>query len=86
MRAHDLGLQVNVNNRRLQYLATGSTLTAIGSFQLPAAQSGTEQVDNPTISADCFFGQSHFVYLHNNCRLPMCLIAMETLQLVLDPY
>ena len=32
------------------------------------------------------FGQSHFVYLHNNCCLPSCLVAMETLQLVLDPY
>ena len=32
------------------------------------------------------FGQSQFVYLHNNCRLTRCLVAMETLQLVLDPY
>ena len=27
------------------------------------------------------FSQSHFVYLHTNCRLPRCLVAMETLQL-----
>jgi len=32
------------------------------------------------------FRQSHFVYLHNNSRLPRCLVAMETLLLVLDPY
>ena len=32
------------------------------------------------------FGQSHYVYLHNSCRLPRCLVAMETLQLVRDPY
>ena len=29
---------------------------------------------------------SHFGYLHNNCRLLRCLVAMENLQFVLDPY
>jgi len=32
------------------------------------------------------FSQSHFVYLHTNCRLRRCLVAMETLKLVFDPY
>jgi len=40
----------------LQYLATGSILTAVGPFQLPAPQSGTvaDFILDPTISADCF--------------------------------
>ena len=37
-----------------QYLITGSTLTAVGPFQLTAPQSGTlSQIRDPTISADC---------------------------------
>ena len=27
-----------------------------------------------------------FIYINNNCPLPRCLVAMKTLQLVLDPY
>ena len=41
----------------LQYLATGSTLTAVGPFQLPLPtvwNSLPDFISDPTISADCF--------------------------------